>query len=361
MDAVARGLYTQGAAVLLSEPIDFARIEPAVSGFQKLGLQTSPDGSEHPLLLLDDDQPGGGQAIVVLSDQPWPDSMGTPEEAPELFMAWSLGQFGPLTYPDCLQRAMEQSWRWDEGAEEASKHVAHVRVLYSYVLGSEDIDSLTDTEGTPSFIPTDADGVDELNYITRVISRLLELPEAICYFNPGGEVLMNAEDLRAGLNDCWQHELIPVDAWTNVRLFRASETWTLMDTVGNEQFDLPDLEVIFENDQFDPSDVESFLRNVVLCLLMDDIEINDGDTADGPGEQDWQAVLCHDGLNDPPRPTIRWFPATSQPPEDLLDPGQEPQDDLEIERILDLENLLTDDEEAGDEEDDDEPEEEPTL
>ncbi len=343
---MARGLYTQGAAVLLNQPVDFSQIQSCLSGFELAVVPATPDSQEHPLMLLKDDQPGEGQAVVICSDQPWPEDLPDPEENPEMFAAWTQGQYGPLAFPGDLQRAIEQSWRWDEGREEAAKHVAHIRILYSYPLPADEQTAADDSEQAAAEIPEDADPIAELHFVTRVVSRLLELPAAICYFNPGGEVLMNAEDLRGGLNECWKHDLVPVDMWTNVRLFRATETWTLMDTIGNEQFDLPDLEVIFENEQFDPSEVESFLRNVVLCMLMDNIEIDDGDTVDGPGEQVWQALLCNDGLNDPPRPTLRWFLDTATPPEELLDVGQDPSEvEEELDRLIDSGELGLEDEE----------------
>ena len=47
--------------------------------------------------------------------------------------------------------------------------------------------------------------------------------------------------------------------------------------------------------------------------------------SDGPGDLVWQAMECYDALSDPPRPTIRWFPQDdSEPPEELLDKGDEP-------------------------------------
>ena len=40
-----------------------------------------------------------------------------------------------------------------------------------------------------------------------------------------------------------------------------------MDTVGNGQFDLPDLEAAFPVDTIEPPDVHRFLRNTTLYLL----------------------------------------------------------------------------------------------
>ncbi|WP_068140737.1 DUF4261 domain-containing protein [Roseimaritima ulvae] len=346
---MVRGIYTQGAAVLLAQPVDFSQVQSCLSGFELATTDLTPGQPDEQVLLLKDDQPGDGHAVVIYSNKRWPDDYSGLEGEPEMAAAWARGQYGPLAFPGDLQRAIEQSWRWDEGREEAASHVAHLRILYRYPVDSQDDEDAEDRpidEEVASEILEETDSVDELHFITRVISRLLELPEAICYFNPGGEVLMNAEDLRGGLNEAWQHDLVPVDMWTNVRLFRATETWTLMDTIGNEQFDLPDMEVIFENEQFDPSEIESFLRNVVLCVLLDDIEISDGDTVDGPGQQIWQALLCNDGLNDPPRPTIRWYLDTASPPEELMEVGQD-LSELESE----LERLMDSDEQAADEED----------
>ncbi len=114
--------------------------------------------------------------------------------------------------------------------------------------------------------------------------------------------------------------------WTNVRLFRATEEWSLMDTVGNGQLDLPDLEAVYLTDKFQPSEVEGFLRSASLYLLQGDEEVEDGDTADGPGQIHWMAMQCPDALSDPPRPTIRWIPQDdSEPPEELLEKGSVPE------------------------------------
>jgi hypothetical protein len=151
------------------------------------------------------------------------------------------------------------------------------------------------------------------------------MPDAICYFNPGGEVLRDDDGLRRGMNYAWSHELPPLDMWTNVRLFRATETWSLMDTVGNGQFDLPDLEAVFTTQDFEPSDIEGFLRSASLYMLQGGEKVEDGDTAEGPGEINWMAMECIDALSDPPRPTIRWIPENDHsPPEELMDRGSLP-------------------------------------
>ena len=326
---MAKGLFTQGMCVLLREPITIDELESCLQGIEVLGRHDSIDDDDAPETLVLSYRPEvNGHMLVTPSSGLWPDEMGDPDESPERFVAWSLGQFGPLAFPGCLERAGEQSWGWEEGSQLITSHTSHVRFLISYVLGVEDGDM--DDEDVP-LVPDDYDPLDELKFLTKAISSVLELPKAICYFNPGGEVLCDENGLRQGLNYAWNHELPPLDMWTNVRLFRATETWSLMDTVGNGQLDVPDLEAIYDSDRYEPSDVERFLRNASLYMLNNDEAVDDGDTADGPGDICWTAMECEDALSDPPRSTIRWVPDDgSDPPEELLMRGDEGEDLGEI-------------------------------
>src|SRR5690606_33935749 len=140
----------------------------------------------------------------------------------------------------------------------------------------------------------------------------------------------DATSLRQGLNHAWLHDFPPLDMWTNVRLYQATETWSLMDTVGNGQFDLPDMEAVFVADSYKASEVEEFLRNASLFLLRDGDGFEEGDTADGPGGITWRALECDEALADPPRPTIRWIPDDDySPPDELLETGIVEDDDEE--------------------------------
>jgi hypothetical protein len=344
---MAKGLYTQGMCVLLREPVGVAELKERLKEFQFVGIHESTEDDDAPVTLVYAFRPEvNGHLLVTPAKGCWPDEMGDPDESPERFVAWSIGQFGPLAYPGCLQRAGEQSWGWEEGGERIQQHAAHVRLLISYVLGVEE----SDDEDEVPLVPDDYDPLDELNFLTRAVAAVLEMPEAICYFNPGGEVLRDDGGLRRGLNHAWSHDLPPLDMWTNIRLFRATDGWTLMDTVGNGQFDLPDLEAIYHNEDYQPSEVEGFLRSASLYLLQGNDEVEDGDTADGPGNLHWSAMQCADALSDPPRPTIRWIPQDgSTPPEDLLDRGSisEADDDETW-----ADEAWADEEEAFDENDD---------
>ncbi len=333
---MAKGLFTQGMCVLLRRPVSVAKLTEQLSPFEIVGLHESMDDDDAPESLVLNYRPEvGGHMLITPSTGLWPDEMGDPEVTPERFVAWSLGQFGPLAYPGCLQRASEQSWGWEEGSEEIKEHTAHIRLLISYVLGLEDPEEDERDEEIP-LIPDDYDPLDEMKFLTRAVTAVLELPEAICYFNPGGEVLRSESGLREGLNFAWSHDLPPLDMWTNVRLYQASESWTLMDTVGNGQFDLPDMEAIYDSDRYEPGEVESLLRNLSLYLLRGEEEVSEGGVADGPGEVGWMAMECNEALADPPRPTIRWVPQDgTQPPAELLERGEREEDEEGSEPFFD--------------------------
>lgn len=325
---MAKGLFTQGMVVLLRKPVAINELEQRLSAFSLAGRHESTEDEEAPETLVYEFEPEvNGHLLVTPVDALWPDDMGDPDESPEKFVAWSLGQFSPLAFPGCLQRAGDQSWGWEDGSDEIQHHTAHIRLLISYVFG---VDDPNDAEEMPLF-PEQYDSISEMTFLTKAVAAVLEMPEAICYFNPGGEVLRDENGLRKGMNYAWNNDLPPLDMWTNVRLYRATESWSLMDTVGNGQLDLPDLEAIFETDRFEPSEVERFLRSASLYLLQREEEIEDGHTAEGPGNSSWVAMECEDALSDPPRPTIRWVPdGDTEPPDELLERGEIPEFDEEF-------------------------------
>ncbi len=316
-----KGLYTQSACVLLERPVTLDEIEVALQTFENI---KRGDPAEHwafggPTLLMPLREEANGVVTVDIVDQPWPDEMGDPENQPEIFTAWTAGQFGPFAFPGGLARAAEQSWIWEEAESVQSQHKAFIRVRSTYVMGAD--------EDAP-VVPEDYDPDMELDFITRVAAALLDLPGALCYFNPNGEVLRDQDGLRESLNFGWSNELPPLDAWSNVRLFRVNEDWSLMDTVGNAQLDLPDLEACFFNDAYDPGEVDNLLRNLTLYLLQEGEVIEDGDTLDGPGEITWQVMMIDDPLCDPPRDVLRWMPLDDRPvPDEITQSGEDDEDD----------------------------------
>ncbi len=96
-------------------------------------------------------------------------------------------------------------------------------------------------------------------------------------------MLRDRETLVEALEFGNEQQLPTLDLWSNIRLFRVDETWSLMDTVGNDQLDIPDQEACVRGDTYDFREVDGFLRNVSLYLLREGEVVEDGDTMDGPG------------------------------------------------------------------------------
>ncbi|MEM9588464.1 MAG: DUF4261 domain-containing protein [Planctomycetota bacterium] len=338
-----KGLFTQGMSVLLKEPLSTPELKRLLARFDFVETQSTDEEGSPEVLVFDYRPDLNAYLLVMPSSSPWPDDMGDPEGNTNDFVAWSVGQFGPLAHPGGLQRAIDQSWGWEDGGDVVQQHQAHVRLLIGYVNPSapEDAD---DPEDWMPMIPTDYDAMGEMQFLTRAITAVLESPKALCYFNPGGEILRDEGGLRSGLNHAWNYELPPLDMWVNVRLFHVDQDWSVMDTVGNGQLDLPDLEAVFRSDKFRHEDVERFLRTASIYLLESDQDVEDGDNADGPGDLSWNALECEDSLSDPPRETIRWFPEDgSEFPEAFLDRGTAEEDPM-VER----DDLLDDDDDSED-------------
>jgi len=105
-------------------------------------------------------------------------------------------------------------------------------------------------------------------------------------------------------------------------LIEFNAEWSLMDTVGNSQLDIPDVEACFHSQSYDFNQVDNFLRNVALYLLNNGEVIQDEDTMDGPGNVPWQAYAFENGVCDPPRRVLRWLPLDDRPvPDEILNAG----------------------------------------
>lgn len=314
---MAKGFFTQGLAVLFEEAVALDEITGLLSGFPVTRRTNAPEvGWElsGPALVLAFRPEVNGSVTVDVVDHPWPDDMGHPERAPELFAAWSMGYFGPGAFPGGLQRAVQQSWRW-EGAEAAvERHRAFVRIRLTYAIGAKPDD--------PVF-PADTDPLVELQFLTGVVQALLRHSKAICYFNPNGEVLLPPMLCRELIDHNVKHNLPHIDVWTNVRMFRIGEGWILMDSIGNSQIDRQDHEVAFPEDQFEPEDVDLFIRNLSLYLLEKGPVIQDGDTTDGPGNAPWKARALSEGVSSPPRDLLRWLPVGVRGIPEALQGGEE--------------------------------------
>ncbi|MDF2924324.1 MAG: hypothetical protein K0R57_3238 [Paenibacillaceae bacterium] len=301
-----KGLFTQGIAVLLSESVSIERIHKLLQGQFDIGdITYSSEKWAYggPSFLIPLRTEVNGYVLVDAVDRPWPDGMGDPQQDARLFDAWSMGQFGPFAYPGNLERAVHQGWgSYPEGRQAAEKHRAFVRIRTSYILG--------DTVGDDApILPEGYDARQEMVMLMSIAAKLLaELPEALCYFNPGGECLASGEMIRQEWEAVERGGQMELDTWSNVRMYSLpqGEGWLLMDTVGMWQLDVPDHEAVFRKGACEPDDLADFLRNLSLHFLHNDLEPGEAVVAKGPGGIAWQGELYDNGIAHPPRQVVRW-------------------------------------------------------
>ncbi len=359
-----KGFFTQSAVVLLERPASLDAVADLLGGEQAgitrvagdplggddPGLVRHPADAYGPRLLVpfppvhpNGDMPSAdrGVAAVDVVHVPWPDGMGDPDDPGDgqmaLFAAWAGGQFGPGAFPDNLVSAVDQAWHWPEAANEVPKHRAFLRILTTYAVGSA-VDE-------PA-LPEDYSPIHELTFATFLADRFLDLPGAVGYFNPTGCTVWPRASFRETIAFHQQHRVPPLPLWTNVRLMRADAFleaagadasaegnggWSVMDTVGNGQLDLPDVELILRPDRWDLTDADGLLRNLSLELL-GGWPVKTGDLVPGPAPADaqpasgppadevpWRVTICEDGVSAPPRPTVRLIAQDgSEPPAALL-------------------------------------------
>jgi len=307
-----KGMFTQGAVVLLNGETSLDEIASMLPDIEIVGRQEAEEdwvfGGDTLLVAYRPEV--NGLIVIDWVNRTWPDHMGDPENEPMIMGAWSMGHFGPFAFPGGLARAGEQSWGWEPGHTIAEQHTGFLRIRSSYAFGAAENDPI---------IPKEYQPLPELEFITKLAIALLDLPNALCYYNPNGEVLCDKETLRESLNHAAKNDFPPLDAWSNVRLFNINEEWVLMDTVGNDQLDFKDCEACFSVEAFDPAEVANFLRNSSLYLHKNTKVIKDGDSMDGPGEQNWQATNIESSVCDPPREVLRWLPESANPPDDVTE------------------------------------------
>jgi hypothetical protein len=304
-----KGFHTQCLCVLLKKPVSLAQLLGCLGNYEITAQNESFDNWAicGPACAIPFRPEINGMVIVDIVARPWPDDLGHPETSPKIFGPWALGAFGPAAFPGCMQRAAAYSFQLPEAETFARKHKAFIRARVGYSIG---------THGDEPVIPEDCDPVAELRFLTHLIRRVLRLPEALCYFNPSGELMRGAEFIQETLQLAREHDVPPLDLWSNIRCFDLESGWTMADMVGNYQLDLPDLEAYFPREYYDQEDVTQLLPNVVLHLLGGAV-MNEGDTCDGPGDVNWK-VGFHGSLSDPDRQVMALSPCDKRPRPQML-------------------------------------------
>jgi len=305
---VAKGIFTQGVTLLTNGQAGLGDAKAALRGQGFDIVKESPAQGEWafggPTLIVPFLPQVNGYAAVDLVNHPWPDAMGDPKSDPMTFGAWSMGHFGPLAFPGGLARAGQHAWAWPAGRSIPQGHRGFLRVRLGYAFGAKD--------DAPIF-PADYDPVPEMMFLSRAVLALLKIPGVVCYFNPNGEVLRDEQSFREVWESCSEQEKLPLSLWMNVRFFKLNESLGFMDTVGNGQLDVPDVEAVFPMSGYDPGDIDYYLRNVTHYLLESGREMRTGEDIDGPGETNlsWTMEVLDRGVVEPPRHVLRLYPKAS--------------------------------------------------
>lgn len=305
---MAKGFFTQGVCLLTDGKASLHDIKSALlqQGFDI--VKELPARENLPLsgpsLVVAFLPDVNGYAAVDVVNQPWPDSMGDPKSDPSTFAAWSMGHFGPLAFPGGLARARQHPWAWKPSQSISEGHRGFIRLRISYVFGAGN-DAL--------IMPEDYDPIAEMMFLSRAVLALFDVPGVICYFNPNGEVLRDAASFRRVWDACEEQQKLPLLLWSNIRFFKLTDELGFMDTVGNGQLEIQDVEAAFPLAQYDPGDIDYYLRNVSHYLLDLDREMQAGDEIDGPGEANlsWTMDVLEETVEQPPRRVLRLWPKAS--------------------------------------------------
>lgn len=304
---IAKRFFTQGVSLLTNGQTTIGHIKTALldQGFEVVKESQAQENWAFggPSLVIPFLPEVNGYAAVDLVNHPWPNSMGDPKTDSIIFAAWSIGNFGPFAFPGSLTRARQHAWAWKGGQTVSEGHAGFVRLRISYVFGA----------GAPAG-PAHCDPVAEMTFLSRVVIVLLQAPGVICYFNPNGEVLRDYTSFRQIWDACVEQQKTPLPLWMNIRFFNLGEGLGFMDTVGNSQLNIRDVEAAFPLDSYDPGEVDYYLRNVTHYQLGLDREMQSGEDIDGPGESNlsWTLEILDQGVVDPPRRVLRLFPKTSR-------------------------------------------------
>ncbi|MBX7104705.1 MAG: DUF4261 domain-containing protein [Gemmataceae bacterium] len=305
---MAKGLFTQGVSLLTNGQTTIENIKAALlqQGFEIAKQVPAQENWAFggPTLVVAFLPDVNGYVAVDVVNEPWPDSMGDPKSDSITFAAWSMGHFGPLAFPGSLARARQHAWAWQPAQSIPEGHRGFIRLRTSYVFGAN--------KDTP-VMPADYDPVAELMFLSEAATALLKAPGVLCYFNPNGEVLRDYASFRQVWDPCTAKQKLPLPLWMNIRFFNLSEKLGFMDTVGNGQLEIQDVEAVFPFAKYDPGDIDYYLRNVTLYLLGLDCEMMSGEEIDGPGENNlsWTMEVLDQGVIDPPRRVLRLYPKAS--------------------------------------------------
>jgi hypothetical protein len=300
-----KGFFSQTLCLLTDGTTTVGDIQSALRSAKIPIAKELPPGDQWafsgPGLLVPFRPDVNGTVNIDLVNQPWPDAMGHPKSDPIVFGAWTMGFFGPFTYPGNFERACQHTWNWEDAPTIAPIHRGFIRLRMTYAGGGD--------KDAP-ILPQDYNPHDELVFLSRLVLALANVRGILCYFNPGGEILRDLPSFRATWDNAFQQKKEPLLLWMDARLFTLNDQLGFMDTVGNGQLDVKDVEAFYPRNQFEPDTIAYYLRNVTHYLLDSKRDIQTGEPIDGPKESSlsWIAENDEEGICAPPRPVVRLYP-----------------------------------------------------
>lgn len=291
-------MFLQTGVVLFARPPSLSDVEAGLAGVP-IARRRERDGNSgywfggEGMLLVETDTGRNGAIAVELFHRAWPDSMGSPETDAELFGAWAMRQFGLTNFPYGLARANA------EGTTARSDHAAFVRLNLSYVFGAGD-DALV--------CPEDRDVGAELRAVADLARRLLDVPGAVGWFAPNGEVWLPLPEAREKLTRQAAGELL-VDLWVTTRAYPAGKH-LLVETVGvaamsPHMAEAYDHQVVVLPDLGIDGDVVSRFVLELSGAVRGGSKVVPSEPVLGPGGR-WSASLVSTD-NPPPREVVRWM------------------------------------------------------
>lgn len=292
-----KGFFTQCIVILFEKTPTIQDIQLSIQGSKivkevKGGDSWAISGDS---ILVEYDKKLNGYCTIDIVDRKWPDGMGDPKQSSDIFCAWTMGHFGPFTYPGALERAQQQAWHWNKAPEISNRHTAFVRVRYSYAFGAKDDQPI---------IPEGYDSRGELRHAIELAYKIMNLKHCLCMFNPNGEILINSEMVKNALTRTDRLDI--QDVWCNVRMFNDGKGNLVFDTKGLGQIDLMDHEITINEKKCNPTEIASFLRNIASYTYANGEVIKDGNTIDGPQMKKWKCRYQNESTLPGPREVISW-------------------------------------------------------
>ena len=294
-----KGLFTQGVAVLFSEPPSLAQLRLLLEDYEIVSenpLGTNQWQMESASFRIACRPEVDGYCLLDVVVRSWPDHLGNSDREPALNAAWSLGHFGPFATSGSLARAIEHAHRWEHAAQLAPQHTAFVRMRISYTPSAS---------GPPAPLPDDYDALPELEWLVTLANHVCRHPRALAFFNPNGEVLLPPEMLASVIEDAKTKEAPPLDSMVNVRLAHV-EGWQLVDTIGMAQLDLPDQEIVCPEGVSSSEELSAFLFDAAYHMVTTEIPIATDNSTFGPGGTEWVATTRVSAIREPARTTVHW-------------------------------------------------------